>query len=209
MKKAEASRRNFIYLLGGGGLLAAAYPVINALSQSGERKSQQSFAPTPGDTLGPYYKKGAPRKERLSEATDAGTPLLVAGRVTNTEGKPVPEASIEVFHADNSGNYDLQGFHYRGQVVARAAGDYSYETIIPAQYGGRPRHIHYVVNAPGHRTLVTQLYFADDSFFGGQPDGSVASHAVASRQLIRPVTLVGASPAKRASVVFDLCLEKS
>lgn len=210
MNKERESRRGFLYLLLGGGLLAAVYPVINALSQSGERQSIQSFAPTPGDTLGPFYKKGAPRREKLAEPDAHGTPLSVSGRVVNTDGKPLADAIVEVFHADDSGEYDMQGFRYRGQIPARAAtGEYHYETIFPRGYGGRPQHIHYVVSAPGHRQLVTQLYFATDPFFRGDPGKNFARGGLGDRQLIRPVASSGEGRNQRSAVVFDICLEKS
>ena len=40
-----------------------------------------------------------------------------------------------------------------------AEGRYHFSTIVPAQYPGRPRHIHYRVSHAAHVTLVTQLYF--------------------------------------------------
>jgi protocatechuate 3,4-dioxygenase beta subunit len=209
MKKEQESRRSFIYLLLGGVGLAAVYPVINALSQSSLQQGKpQRLAATPNDSLGPFYKKGAPRKEKLGAPDDSGTPLMVSGRVVNTEGEALPATTLEVFHTDNSGNYDMQGFHFRGQVTARIGGEYNFETIIPGQYGGRPKHIHYVVNAPGHKPLITQLYFDNDSFFGGNPDQNSAANSTGGRELIRPVTLIGQGRQQRASVVFDVCLVK-
>lgn len=210
MKKEQESRRSFIYLLIGGVGLAAIYPLISALSQSGERRSgQQKLAATPGDALGPFYRKGAPRKEKLSEANDPGTPLQVSGRIVNTDGEPLSGAILEVFHTDNYGNYDLKGYRFRGQIAARANGEYGFESIVPGHYEGRPQHIHYVVSAPGHRQLVTQLYFDNDPFFGGNPDKNFSRGGLGDRQLIRPVTVVGEGNSRRAAVVFDICLAKS
>jgi protocatechuate 3,4-dioxygenase beta subunit len=204
------SRRNFIYLLVGGAAVAAgSYPVISVLSQSGAGKSKQALSPTHSNSLGPFYKKGAPRKEKLGEGNEPGTPLLVMGRIVNTDGQPLSDAVIEVFHADNSGDYDMQGFRFRGQIVPQASGDYKFETIVPAGYGGRPRHIHYVVSAPGHRQLVTQLYFADDPFFGGDPEKNYSRDSLVDRELIRPVAFVEMSNRRQSSVVFDICLAKS
>ncbi|HEX8492049.1 MAG TPA: hypothetical protein VF658_04350 [Pyrinomonadaceae bacterium] len=205
----DQSRRSFIYLLIGGGLLAAGYPLINALSQSGERKSKQTFAPTPSNSLGPFYKKGAPRTEKLKGPNDSGTPLTVSGRIVNTNGQSLAGANVEVFHADNSGQYDMEGFRFRGQVLSGAGGEYKFETIVPGGYGGRPQHIHYVISAPGHRQLVTQLYFANDPFFGGNPDSNFSRDSLVERDLIRPVTLAGQDKSQTSAVVFDICLVKS
>lgn len=209
MKKDVESRRSFIYLLIGGGLLAAGYPLINALSQSGVRKGQQTFAPTPSNSLGPFYKKGAPRTENLRAPNEPGTPLTVAGRIVNEGGQSLSGANVEVFHADNSGNYDMEGFRFRGQILAGTNGEYKFETIVPGGYGGRPQHIHYVISAPGHRQLVTQLYFANDPFFGGNPDGNFSRDSLVERDLIRPVTLNGRDESQKSSIVFDICLSKA
>jgi protocatechuate 3,4-dioxygenase beta subunit len=211
MKDRQFSRRDFFYLCLGGGLLAASYPLARVISQSRDGgKSSQAHAPTPSNTLGPYYKEGAPLKERLIEPNDAGTPLLVAGRVRGTNGQPLSTATIEVFHSDHRGDYDLEGFRYRARIPVRESGEYRYETIVPGQYGGRAQHIHYVITAPGHRQLVTQLYFETDPKFEGNPDKNYTrDNLVWHRELIRPVTKINKNNMSYSSVDFDIYLEKA
>jgi protocatechuate 3,4-dioxygenase beta subunit len=210
MKKHQGSRRDFIYLCVGGGFLALGYPLVKVISQSAGVNSQQAFIATPSNTLGPYYKRGAPQREKLIGENDPGAPLVVAGRVINTEGKPVPDATIEVFHADHHGNYDMEGFRYRGEIPTGATGEYRFETIIPGHYGGRAKHIHYMISAPGHHRLVTQLYFENDPVFEGDPDKTYTrDRLVEHRELIRPVTLTSRNNASYSSVVFNICLEKA
>src|SRR5918911_4016010 len=110
MKERRVSRRDFMFLSIGGGLLAAGYPLTCVVSQSKKGDGKQAFAPTPSNTLGPFYKKGAPRREKIVDEASAGVPLLVAGRVINTEGQPLAGAWVEVFHADHNGEYDMEGF---------------------------------------------------------------------------------------------------
>ncbi len=43
----------------------------------------------------------------------------------------------------------------------RHARRFRYETVSPGRYPGRPPHLHVKIGAPGHRTLVTQLYPQD------------------------------------------------
>src|SRR5215212_8102560 len=95
MKTSRISRRGFFYL-GGAAVVAAGYPLARPLSQSKDVKAAGKFQPTPSNTLGPFYKKGAPVRERLIEPHEAGVPLLVAGRVFNTEGEALPGAVVEV-----------------------------------------------------------------------------------------------------------------
>ena len=69
------------------------------------------------------------------------------------------------------GEYDNLGFRYRGHQFTDAQGNYRLQTIVPAEYPGRTRHVHVKVQAPGKRILTTQLYFpnepqnAQDSIF--------------------------------------------
>jgi protocatechuate 3,4-dioxygenase beta subunit len=207
MKERRFTRRDFIsFGLGGGILVAGGFSLARAISQPSQ--GALPLTPTPSNTLGPFYKAGAPRKERLIEPGVTGSPLLVAGRVVNTEGRALADARVEVFHADASGEYDMRGFNCRGEVPVGRSGEYRYETIIPAGYGGRAQHIHYVISAPGHKRLVTQLYFENDPKFEGNPDRNYArDNLVWHRELIRPVKTVSKDKASYSSVLFDICLE--
>ena len=213
MKSRQFSRRDFFYLCLGGGLLAAGYPLARVISQSrgAGAKGAAALKPTPGNTLGPYYKSGAPKRERLIEQAAAGAvPLLVAGRVVNTDGRPLPNARVEVFHADQAGEYDLEGFRYRGEIPVGPYGEYRFESVMPGHYGGRARHVHSVITAPGHSQLVTQLYFENDPYFRGNPDANYTRDSlVRYRELIRPVSAAEKSGVNYSSVVFDICMEKA
>jgi protocatechuate 3,4-dioxygenase beta subunit len=57
---------------------------------------------------------------------------------------------------------DDLGCLLRASLTTDAGGRYRFQTIVPGEYPGRPRHIHYRVSAKGHATLVTQLYFAPE-----------------------------------------------
>jgi len=80
---------------------------------------------------------------------------------------------------------------------------------MPGHYPDRvAQHIHYKVTAPGHRDLVTQLYFATDPAFEGDPDKKYVKDPILhSRELIRPVTVFADPQLIRASVVFEVVLE--
>jgi protocatechuate 3,4-dioxygenase beta subunit len=62
----------------------------------------------------------------------------------------------------------------RASIRTDAEGRYRYTTILPGEYPGRPRHIHYRVSRKGYTALVTQLYFARER---GVPDRLVVSVA--------------------------------
>lgn len=88
--------------------------------------------------------------------------LVVAGMVLSPECKPVADALVDFWHADEFGEYDNKGLRYRGHQFTDAQGRWRLETVFAAEYPGRARHLHVNVQAPGKRILTTQLYFPDD-----------------------------------------------
>jgi protocatechuate 3,4-dioxygenase beta subunit len=81
---------------------------------------------------------------------------------------------------------------------------------MPGHYPARVcQHIHYVVTAEGHKALITQLYFATDSAFEGDPDRNYSRDPlIMSRELVRPVMLTGDPKAVQAMVTFEVVLER-
>ena len=83
--------------------------------------------------------------------------------------------------------------------------------LPPGHYADRPaQHIHYMITAPGHKTLITQLYFATDPYFEGNPDKNYHKGGIVdNRELVKPVMLFEAPGAAHASVQFDICMERA
>ena len=123
------------------------------------RGQQKCVDLTPADMEGPFYKAGAPARASLVEPAAKGERLLLGGRVLDTACRPVAGATLDFWQADEKGEYDNAGYRYRGKVLTDAEGRYRIETVLPAEYPGRPRHIHVKVQRPGARALTTQLYF--------------------------------------------------
>lgn len=164
---------------------------------------------TPPDVLGPFYKKHAPDTRNMRIAGDPGMPLVISGGVFSTRGEPVPEATVEVWHTDHAGRYDIDGYRYRARLQA-ATGKYAFDSIMPGHYPDRVcQHVHYLVQASGHRPLVTQLYFATDPVFEGDPARNYGRDPlITTAELVRPVMLAGDPGDVRAVVTFDLVLER-
>jgi len=116
---------------------------------------------TARQTEGPFFKTNTPQRNSLLEKGDKNV-LVISGRVVSAQCKPVTNALLDFWHADELGDYDNQGFRYRGHQFTDAQGRFRLETIVPAEYPGRARHIHVKVQAPGKRVLTTQLYFPND-----------------------------------------------
>ena len=115
---------------------------------------------TQRDVEGPFYKPNAPTRSVIETR---GIPLHIEGKVFLDDcSTPATNATLDVWHCDNEGNYDMHGFQGRGQLKTDADGSYRFTTIFPPPYGTRPRHIHIKVRAPGRRELITQLYFEGD-----------------------------------------------
>jgi protocatechuate 3,4-dioxygenase beta subunit len=108
---------------------------------------------------GPFFKPRSPERTSLMEPGLKGTPVAIGGRVLTTACVPVALALLDFWQADEDGDYDTAGFRLRGHQFTDAAGRFHLETILPAAYSGRTRHIHVNVQAPGGRILTTQLYF--------------------------------------------------
>ena len=138
---------------------------------------------------GPFYVPGAPVLETPAtlqmRSDEPGTPLLFKGRFTDTEGNPIQDAQVEIWHADADGYYsqyapELPEWLFRGTVKADENGYFEINTMQPAPYqiptdgacgqligaagwhAWRPAHIHIKVSAPGYQLVTQQLYFPGD-----------------------------------------------
>ncbi|HLW78872.1 MAG TPA: hypothetical protein VKU44_04650 [Terriglobia bacterium] len=205
------SRRETLERCAALGLLVAG-PGLTASSVAAawEQAEKNALKPTPRNALGPYYKKDAPFTAHLRGPQDAGLPLAVTGRIFDTRGEQLQDAVLEVWQTNHSGQYDLTGYKYRAQMRP-AHGAYALDTVMPGHYPDRVcQHVHYLITAPGHKILVTQLYFSTDPVLDGDPDKNyVKDPLLKSRELVRPVTLQSDGDAVSARVVFDLCLERA
>jgi len=125
--------------------------------------------PTGEDILGPYYRAGAPERSDVHPGAD-GDRLSLDFVVRNSRGEAVPNTKVEVWMSDEHGDYDndSEGFHGRGWQTTREAGQVGFQSLRPGNYAIpgeiRPAHIHVKLEAPGHKPLVTQLYFKDDPY---------------------------------------------
>jgi protocatechuate 3,4-dioxygenase beta subunit len=152
-------------LLQGVVALAAGASAPVAFAQGGRRAPTPECKPglsTVAQTEGPYYSPRTPLKANF-RADAAGEPIVLEGFVLDTQCRPLAGAWLDFWHADSTGTYDNSGFRLRGHQVTDAEGRYRLETILPAVYPGRTRHIHVKLSArEGGRILTTQTYFPGD-----------------------------------------------
>jgi hydroxyquinol 1,2-dioxygenase len=145
---------------------------------------------TESTVLGPFFVAGSPEIEPGGDIASGapGEPCWVGGSVRDVDGKPIPGALLEVWQADDDGFYDVQYADprtaARGHLVADGEGEFRFWALTPTPYpvpadgpvgrllaatGRSPMrapHLHFMVSAPGFRTLVTHIFVADESLGG-------------------------------------------
>lgn len=154
------SRREF---LGASAALVLAMTAEVAAQDRRPTPACGEFRVTLPQTPGPFFKPSSPMRTSLIEPGIGGARIVVEGTVLTVDCKPIPRAILDFWQADAQGEYDNTGFRLRGHQLSDDAGRYRLETIVPAVYPGRTRHIHVNVQAPGQPVLTTQLYFPGES----------------------------------------------
>jgi protocatechuate 3,4-dioxygenase beta subunit len=145
---------------------------------------------TPGSVLGPFHTAGSPWKDNPADlsAGNAGELVLMRGRVLDAGARPLPQATLDFWqNADNGLYWQLDPAQPQDNLRCRlkvdAQGRFAIRTIRPRPYqiptdgpvwhdlvgpagrsAWRPAHVHLIVSAPGHRTLVTELFDAEDPY---------------------------------------------
>jgi protocatechuate 3,4-dioxygenase beta subunit len=172
--------------------------------------------------LGPFY---AGHQRELAQGNsillreEASEPLIMSGRVADPEGRPIAGALVEVWQTAPNQLYDVQDKdqpqgHLRASFRTDSEGAYRFRTILPVSYpipddgpAGqllaamgrhpfRPAHVHFMISAPGYRTLVTHLFFEGDEYL--QSD---AVFGVKPSLIVRPEKKTGIN-----SVEYDFGL---
>jgi protocatechuate 3,4-dioxygenase beta subunit len=118
--------------------------------------------PTVSETEGPFFKPRSPERSDLREPSNRGRLFELSGVVQTRSCHPLREAVVDLWHANEKGEYDNVGFRYRGHVITGPDGAFRFSTIVPALYPGRTRHYHVKVQAPSSHLLTTQLYFPNE-----------------------------------------------
>ena len=140
-----------------------------------------SLHATTSQTVGPYFSIGLTRLRRtdLMGAGVSGEKMTIAGRVLDGNGKPVPDAMLEIWQANSHGKYahpeDCQnkplepGFQGYGRIGVDENGGFQFATVKPGAVPGpdgkiQAPHIAMSVFARGLLLrLVTRIYFPDEA----------------------------------------------
>ena len=167
-----------------------------------------STAPVTESTVfGPFFSGISPAFRNGDDISGgaAGEPCEYSGTVTDTDGRPIAGALLEIWHADEYGNYDAQYPDLdtpqgRGHLNTDSHGRFNFRSILPEPYPipedgpvgdllhaarrspMRPAHVHFMIKADGFATLTTHVFRAGDPYLGadavfGEKDSLVKEYA--------------------------------
>jgi protocatechuate 3,4-dioxygenase beta subunit len=161
----------------------------------------------------------------------AGEPLgeriIVAGRVVDEDGRPVPHALIEIWQANAAGRYRHEvdrhpapldpNFTGAGRTLTDGEGAYRFVTIKPGAYpwrnhpnAWRPAHIHFSLFGRAFtQRLVTQMYFPGDPLFEFDPIFHSVRDANARELLVARFDLGTTEPEWALAYRFDIVLRRT
>ncbi len=144
---------------------------------------------TPSSVLGPFHILGAPDLPvgGNMKSDNDGPTVIVSGAIKTSDGLEIKGAELEIWQTADNGLYSNQDpeqvdYNLRVHMKAGDDGRYSFTTVRPAPYTvpddgpagellhatgrapWRPSHLHFIVTAPGYRTLVTEVFPSDDPY---------------------------------------------
>jgi protocatechuate 3,4-dioxygenase beta subunit len=179
--------------------------------QSGPRFARASFPP-----LGDLARTDG--KDALGER------IVVAGSVTDQDGRPLADTMLELWQANAAGRYahpdDTHdapldpNFRGAGRVFTDEMGRYQFITIKPGAYpwrnhpnAWRPSHVHFSLFGPGFASrLVTQMYFPGDPLLALDPVYNAVPDPAAQARLIARFDIEITEPDWALGYRFDIVL---
>jgi protocatechuate 3,4-dioxygenase beta subunit len=157
-------------------------------------------------------------------AEPIGERIIVHGRLTDGNGRPVPGALVEVWQANAGGRYRHVNDTYLaaidpnfggcGRCLTDAAGYYAFRTIKPGAYpwpnsanSWRPAHIHFSLFGTAFcQRLITQMYFDGDPLIALCPIVSTIPDPAGVSRLVAHLDMQAAKPFDALAYRFDIVL---
>ncbi len=159
--------------------------LVDAINHRSKSSITETTVKGPFHAAAQRYEAG----ENIARGSEAerGEVTVVRGRVLTADGKPIANATLDVWQSDDIGYYDVQDvnqpqMNLRGIFTTNAAGEFWFRTIKPAAYpvptdgpvgdllrasgrhAMRPAHIHFWIKADGYQDIITHLFVEGDEY---------------------------------------------
>jgi protocatechuate 3,4-dioxygenase beta subunit len=153
-----------------------------------------------------------------------GERIIVSGRITGRDGRPVRDTLVEIWQANAAGRYAHSAdnhdapldpnFSGAGRCLTDGDGRYRFVTIKPGAYpwqnhqnAWRPAHIHFSLFGTSFRErLVTQMYFPGDPLQRFDPILNSVTQAAARDALVASFDLDATVPEWALAYRWDIVL---
>ena len=188
--------------------------------------AKDALRPTPPEVEGPFYPVVAQKDKdfdltRIEGKTESakGNVIIIEGRVVDTNGTPVTDATVDLWQANAAGRYahphdsssapldpNFQGWAI---VPSGKGGGFRFKTIYPGTYPAsknwtRPPHIHFKVSKRGYVEVTTQMYFPDEAL--NKKDLLLQRKSVADQKVMIATRLKDKTP---ETYKYTIVLEKT
>ncbi len=180
-KKCDDKRQEFILL---SDVLGVSM-LVDAINHQSRNESTDTTVTGPFHAAAKMYESGD--NIALGPEAARGEQTVVEGKVLDSQGLPISNATVDVWQSDDIGYYDVQDpnqpeMNLRGVFKTNDAGEFWFRTIKPAAYpvptdgpvgellrasgrhAMRPAHIHFWIRAVGYKDLITHLFVAGDKY---------------------------------------------
>jgi hydroxyquinol 1,2-dioxygenase len=159
---------------------------------------------TDASLLGPFWRMHSPVTENGGSIVRSATPgpaLFVNATFRDRQGRPIEGAEVDIWHSSTEGFYENQDpvqadMNLRGKFYTDGQGHIAFRSVKPAGYpipidgptgellraqgrhNMRPAHLHFLAVKDGFKTLISQIYVADDKFIDSDVQFGVTRHLI-------------------------------
>jgi catechol 1,2-dioxygenase len=159
---------------------------------------------TDASLLGPFWRMGSPVTPNggsIVRSPTPGAPMFVNAWFKDRQGRPIEGAEVDIWHSSAEGFYENQDpvqadMNLRGKFFTGRDGHMAFRSVKPAGYpipidgptgellraqrrhNMRPAHLHFLASKDGFKTLISQIYVADDKFIDSDVQFGVTRHLI-------------------------------